>query len=702
MTDWWDEDEPAAAPAATPAAAPSKPAPKSNDSWGGWGDEPAAPAKPAPKSNNNSGGWGDEPAAPAKPATNGSWGGSNDTKSNGNDGGWGGSSETKRNGNDGGWGGSRETKSNGNDGGWGGSSETKSNGNDGGWGGSSNKTDNPYNSYQNGNGGNRGERRERPPRDNNNNEGGWGGQQNGGGEGRAERPPREPILDENGEERQPNTFEPTHMNEDDENLNSIGCQAGINFKKYKNLKVVVSGEDVPPKIETFAESALSDQLKATLTKNNYNEPTPCQQYSIPIGLARRDLMVCAQTGSGKTAAFLLPIIHLIKADGTEKAEFNKCQTPQALIICPTRELVIQTFNHILRFARGLQLRAAFVYGGTASRFQMGHLEEGANIVVATPGRLKEMIGKRKIDLSATRYVVLDEADRMLDMGFADEVKQFIMLCKNEEKQVMMFSATFPADIQRMAMTFMRNHIYVAIGVVGGANSDIKQEIKDLTGGSKLDELETILQSEKDKKTLIFVKTKKSADFLCAKLNLKKFGATSIHGDRYQSQREEALSDFITGKFMILVATSVAARGLDIPQVDLVVNYDMPDEIEEYVHRIGRTARVGNCGTAISFFDADRDGSLMGGFKKVLEESEQTVPEWLAGMVGSGDVGAASDPFNATRDVRTYAQQPDGFDPNEVATKSNGFGNNDGGWGNAESKPSSAPAVNSNGNDDDWF
>jgi len=490
-------------------------------------------------------------------------------------------------------------------------------------------------------------------------------------------------------ERAPNTYEPNVIDEDNDDFYKFGNNAGINFKKYDKIQVNVTGKNAPAKFESFERSDLHPILKENVKLCKFAEPTPCQKYSIPCIMARRDVMCCAQTGSGKTAAFLLPIIHMMKQDGTPKAEFNKTQTPQVMILCPTRELAIQTFNNTVRLARKCAIRAVMVYGGTTSRFQMGHVEEGANIVIATVGRLNDLCRKNKINLDETQYIVLDEADRMLDMGFNVEVRSLVGRCHREDRQIMMFSATFPREIQTLAADMMKkDYIFVAVGIIGAANPDITQKLIDVTGGNKLNSVEELLQENKDKKVLIFVKTRKNADFLAAKLSSKNHSSTSIHGDRLQDQRELALSEFDKGIRKILVATSVASRGLDIPSVDIVINYDMPDEIGDYVHRIGRTGRVGNCGVAISFIDMEKDSSILPALVHTLKDSQQETPSWIKEVVSGDAVNNAAGDFNATVDIREYTTSLNNDVNNKLKVKPSSSNGAD--WGEDE------PAARNNG------
>jgi probable ATP-dependent RNA helicase DDX4 len=254
-----------------------------------------------------------------------------------------------------------------------------------------------------------------------------------------------------------------------------------------------------------------------------------------------------------------------------------------------------------------------------------------DILVATPGRLLDHVSQNTVDLSSLEILVLDEADRMLDMGFEGDVRKMVEqmgMPGKTERQTLMFSATFPEEIQRLARDFLNNYLFVTVGRVGGANMDIDQNVYEVDQFGKRDKLVSILNETGQDRTLVFVEQKRNADFLASYLSQSEFPTTSIHGDRLQREREEALRDFKRGRAPILVATSVAARGLDIPNVMHVINYDLPSSIEEYVHRIGRTARCGNTGKATSFFDPQNDGPLARSLVKVLQDAQQEVPRFL--------------------------------------------------------------------------
>ncbi|KAM6109111.1 putative ATP-dependent RNA helicase DDX4 [Phoenicopterus ruber ruber] len=419
---------------------------------------------------------------------------------------------------------------------------------------------------------------------------------------------------------------------DDEQAIFARYQTGINFDKYDENVVEVSGLDPPAPLLSFEEANLCQTLNMNIAKAGYSKLTPVQKYSIPIILAGRDLMACAQTGSGKTAAFLLPIVAHMMRDGVSASSFKEQQEPECIIVAPTRELINQIFLEARKFVYGTCIRPVVIYGGTQTGHSIRQVMQGCNILCATPGRLLDIIGREKIDLHNVKYLVLDEADRMLDMGFGLDMKKLISypsMPPKDKRQTLMFSATFPEEVQRLAGEFLKtDYLFVVVGHVGGACSDVQQNILQVPQYSKRDKLIEILQSIGHERTMVFVDKKKKADYIAAFLCQEKISATSIHGDREQREREVALQDFRSGKCPVLVATSVAARGLDIENVQHVINFDLPSTIEEYVHRIGRTGRCGNTGKAVCFFDNSSDGHLAQSLVKVLSDAQQEVPVWL--------------------------------------------------------------------------
>jgi len=306
---------------------------------------------------------------------------------------------------------------------------------------------------------------------------------------------------------------------------------------------------------------------------------------------------------------------------------------------------------------GSIIKPQIIYGGTSVGHQRSKLSSGCHLLVATPGRLKDFVDKGVIGLGSLKFLVLDEADRMIDQGFIPDIRYIFAkpdMPDKGAKQMLMFSATFPDDVQRLAREFLaNNYVFLTVGMVGGANQDVTQTIMSVSKFEKRKKLQELLgDCDIKDRTLIFVEQKKTADFLASFLSQNNYKSTSIHGDRFQSQREEALRDFRTGKMPILVATSVASRGLDIKDVRHVINYDLPKEVDDYVHRIGRTGRVGNLGRATSFFDTESnfDRDIAPALVKILKDAAQVVPEFLESYTNGFAGGFADNGFGGS-DVR---------------------------------------------------
>ncbi|XP_059729818.1 probable ATP-dependent RNA helicase DDX4 [Haemorhous mexicanus] len=440
---------------------------------------------------------------------------------------------------------------------------------------------------------------------------------------------------------------------DDEQAIFARYQTGMNFDKYDENVVEVSGLDPPAALMSFADTNMCHTLTVNIAKAGYSKPTPVQKYSIPIILAGRDLMACAQTGSGKTAAFLVPVVAQMMRDGVTASSFKEQQEPECIITAPTRELINQIFLEARKFVYGTCIRPVVIYGGTQTDYSIRQVKQGCNILCATPGRLLDIIGRGKIGLHNVKYLVLDEADRMLDMGFGADMKKLVSfpdMPQKDKRQTLMFSATFPEEVQRLACEFLKtDFLFVVVGHAGGACSDVQQNILQVSQYFKRDKLIEILHSIGNERTLVFVDTKKKADFIACFLCQENIPATSIHGDREQREREIALRDFRSGKCPVLVATSVAARGLDIENVQHVINFDLPSTIEEYVHRIGRTGRCGNTGKAVGFFDNNSDGHLAQPLIKVLSDAQQEVPVWLTEVAFETEGGRL--PVNTQKNYR---------------------------------------------------
>nr|CAD7399992.1 unnamed protein product [Timema poppensis] len=395
---------------------------------------------------------------------------------------------------------------------------------------------------------------------------------------------------------------------------------GINFNKYEDIPVEATGDNIPTHITTFDDIQMTEIISNNIALARYDKPTPVQKYAIPIIMGRRDVMACAQTGSGKTAAFLVPILNQMYEGGPQQLQASgfgrRKQYPLGLVLAPTRE-----------------------YGGANVGDQMRELDRGCHLLVATPGRLVDMLERGKIGLENCRYLVLDEADRMLDMGFEPQIRRIVQqdtMPKTGERQTLMFSATFPKEIQMLARDFLDNYIFLAVGRVGSTSENITQKVVWVEEHDKRSFLLDLLNAaglndpSQESLTLVFVETKKGADSLEEFLHHEGYPVTSIHGDRSQREREDALKRFRGGQTPILVATAVAARGLDIPHVKHVINFDLPSDVEEYVHRIGRTGRMGNLGLATSFFN-DKNRNLVRDLVELLVETKQELPPWLDSM-----------------------------------------------------------------------
>uniref|UniRef100_A0A9J7Y2D5 RNA helicase n=1 Tax=Cyprinus carpio carpio TaxID=630221 RepID=A0A9J7Y2D5_CYPCA len=422
---------------------------------------------------------------------------------------------------------------------------------------------------------------------------------------------------------------------------------GINFEKYDDIPVEATGTNSPGHIDSFHDVDMGEIIMGNITLSRYTRPTPVQKYAIPIIKAKRDLMACAQTGSGKTAAFLLPVLSQIYTDGPGEAlQATKASTqengkyvrrkqfPISLVLAPTRELALQIYDEARKFSYRSRVRPCVVYGGADIGQQIRDLERGCHLLVATPGRLVDMMERGKIGLDYCKYLVLDEADRMLDMGFEPQIRRIVeqdTMPPKGARQTMMFSATFPKEIQILARDFLEEYIFLAVGRVGSTSENITQKVVWVEENDKRSFLLDLLNATgKDSLTLVFVETKKGADALEDFLYREGYACTSIHGDRSQRDREEALHQFRSGRCPIMVATAVAARGLDISNVKHVINFDLPSDIEEYVHRIGRTGRVGNLGLATSFYN-DKNSNITKDLLDILVEAKQEVPSWLENL-----------------------------------------------------------------------
>lgn len=336
-----------------------------------------------------------------------------------------------------------------------------------------------------------------------------------------------------------------------------------------------------------------------LESAGYETPTPIQEQAIPTVLARHDVLACAQTGTGKTAAFSLPIIEQLlghKNEGTYRG-------PKALILAPTRELAIQIGENIAVYISKTRLRQTVIFGGVSAVNQIKELRRRPEILIATPGRLLDLISQRELSLQSVRFLVLDEADRMLDMGFIKDIQRVIAMIP-DDRQTLLFSATMPPEIEKLAGAILRNPKQIAVAPVSSTVDTITQAVYPVAKPDKINLLIHLVQQEAADNVLVFSRTKYGADKIVRKLRKAGISGEAIHGNKSQQARQKALKAFKAGTITVLVATDIAARGIDIDRLQLVINYDLPNEPETYVHRIGRTGRAGEAGTALSFCDIE--------------------------------------------------------------------------------------------------
>lgn len=345
----------------------------------------------------------------------------------------------------------------------------------------------------------------------------------------------------------------------------------------------------------FLDLQLIEPIAKALQEEGYETPTPIQQQSIPHVLKGKDLLGTAQTGTGKTAAFAIPILQNLFHKNTKNHQIK------ALILTPTRELAIQIEESFKAYGRHLPLKTLVIFGGVKQGAQENALKKGVDVLVATPGRLLDFISQGIISLKNLEIFVLDEADRMLDMGFVHDVKRVVKLLP-QKRQTLFFSATFPTEIKNLADSMLTNPVRVEVAPVAATADTIQQSVYFVEKDDKLNLLTHILQNNISESVLVFARTKHGADKIARKLQKDKISAEAIHGNKSQNQRQNALGNFKSGKTRVLVATDIAARGIDIDELKHVINFELSDVSETYVHRIGRTGRAGNEGSSISFVD----------------------------------------------------------------------------------------------------
>lgn len=357
---------------------------------------------------------------------------------------------------------------------------------------------------------------------------------------------------------------------------------------------------------TFRDLIISEPILKALENKKYETPTPIQEKAIPVALAGRDLLGIAQTGTGKTAAFAIPIIQGLQQPAKEPwppRKKKQAREIKALVLTPTRELAIQIDDCFGDYSQYTNVRHAVIFGGVNQRPQVEQLKRGVDILTATPGRLLDLISQGHISLHQIDYFVLDEADRMLDMGFIHDIKRLLPLLP-KRKQTLFFSATMPEAITKLSRSILTKPVRVEVTPASSAVDTVEQHLYYVEKPDKSSLLFTILEKAKSRSVLVFSRTKHGADRIARNLKKKGIGCEAIHGNKSQGARQRALTNFKSGKTRVIIATDIAARGIDIADLEMVINYDLPDVAETYVHRIGRTGRAGKSGTALSFCTAD--------------------------------------------------------------------------------------------------
>ena len=408
---------------------------------------------------------------------------------------------------------------------------------------------------------------------------------------------------------------------------------------------------------SFDSLGLSPALLRALTDQGYTEPTPIQAAAIPTVLAGRDILAGAQTGTGKTAAFALPLIERLF---TSEVAPNGKRKPRALILTPTRELAAQVHESIRTYGKHLRIFSTAIFGGVSMGPQMDALRRGLDLIVATPGRLMDHMERRTVDLSGIEILVLDEADRMLDMGFMPAIQK-ILGTLPKKRQTLLFSATFADEIKKLAGQFMRDPAEIQVAARNAIAATITHRVHPVDGAKKRDALFHLLAADSRRQALVFSRTKHGADKLATFLEKSGLRTAAIHGNKSQGARTRALKDFKGGKVTILVATDIAARGLDIDQLPIVINYDLPTVAEDYVHRIGRTGRAGAEGLAVSLVAHD-EAHLLRDIRRMLKQDIQI--ETIAGFEPSSPLNLDSNrsapnarPRNPNHARRPHSQAP---------------------------------------------
>jgi ATP-dependent RNA helicase DDX5/DBP2 len=419
--------------------------------------------------------------------------------------------------------------------------------------------------------------------------------------------------------------------------------------RAKHNIVVSSHSKVPKPVSLFAQMQLPETIAQVIEGLGFTAPTPIQMQGIPVALSGMDLIGLAETGSGKTLAFVLPAIIHIQA----QPRLQRGDGPIALVLAPTRELACQILAETNKFIRGTGIRAACCYGGVPKGQQARDLRYGAEIVIATPGRLIDFMTEGthapQTNLRRVTYLTLDEADRMLDMGFEPQVRKIVAEIR-PDRQTMLYSATWPKEVAALARDLCKEEpVQITVGSAGKkANEKITQHVIVCEESEKSEKLKALFETIMDatSKMIVFTDTKRGADQLQRTLRAQGVSALAIHGDKTQQERDWTLDQFKKGRCLVLIATDVASRGLDVKDVMYVINYDFPKQIEDYIHRIGRTGRGGSSGVAYSFFTRGNDAGKASDLCKVLRDCKQEIPEDLQAMDRKGNYGNNNNRWNS--------------------------------------------------------
>lgn len=416
---------------------------------------------------------------------------------------------------------------------------------------------------------------------------------------------------------------------------AVSARSQREVDEYRRLhQMTIYGQNVPKPITGFLEAGFPDYILTEIKRAGFQKPSPIQCQAWPMALSGRDLVAVSATGSGKTIAFALPAMIHINAQPLLAPNDG----PIVLMLAPTRELAVQIQEECTKFGQSSKIKNTCVYGGAPKGAQIRDLRRGCEIVIATPGRLIDMLESGVTNLRRVTYLVMDEADRMLDMGFEPQIRKIVDQIR-PDRQTLMFSATWPKEVQRLANDYLKDYAQITIGSLElSANINITQVVEVCTEFEKRGKLVKHLEmiSQNNGKVLIFVGTKRTADDLTKYLRQDGWPALAIHGDKQQQERDWVLKEFKGGNSPIMIATDVASRGLDVKDIGYVINYDMPNQIEDYIHRIGRTGRAGAKGTAFAYFSPDQS-KLAKDLVKILQDAKQQIPPELLelGRYGGG-------------------------------------------------------------------